>query len=440
MLALLLASPVLQADPRHELGWRMQAFERDFRAETSHERRSQVLVHWERATQAFFAGRHDQAARALDEGRRQLAGEELAWSDGLALTPEARLIDGARTEVTLELTAFYALEVPASFELALHGSAWRAEVTSLPWSGAVPLEPGTALPLEFELRVGGAAVAHRAVSLACAAELEARVDAFAEWIEDEGRGPGLLHATARGLHARLEELTWSGAGETFVDGARLLAAAEHLVEHRTLPEGLEHLWLELAGVPVPVRLRCPQVEPGERVPLVLALHGAGGSENLFFEGYGNGAILGLAAERGWAVVAPRLAFEAPPDLEALVQALAHDLPIDPQRVALVGHSMGALLATGALRARPTAFRAAALIAGAGSLQPVESWRTFPLFLATAEQDFARGGVERLRDELGAGGAERLTFQLYPACEHLTVVGQALPDVFRFFDRALLAPR
>lgn len=439
MLALLLALPLLQADPRHELGWRMQEFERAWSAEASRARRAEVIAHWERATQAFFAGRHDQAARALDEGRRQLLGETPSWADGLALAPEARLLELGAPTVTLELSAFYPLELPASVELHLASSDWHAAVESLPWSGAVPLPRGAAGPLalEFELRAADVPAARRVVSLARVERLEERVEALATWVQGQGSGPGLLRATVRGLHASLEGLTWDGSGETFVDGARLLATAEEIVEHGALPPGAERLWLRLGERDVALRVRIPAVAAGRRVPLVLALHGAGGSENLFFEGYGNGASVALAAERGWALVAPRLAFDAPPDLAALVAALARDLPIDPERVVLVGHSMGAMLASSALNARPVAFRGAALLAGAGGgPRPADAWRDLPLFLATAERDFARAGVERLQRELEASGATRLTFRLYPASEHLTVVGEALPDVFAFFDGLL----
>jgi len=439
MFALLLALATVQADPRHELGWRMQAFERAWSAEASRERRAAVIAHWEQATQAFFAGRHDQAARALDEGRRRILGEASSWTDGLAFAPEVRLLELGTPTVTLELSAFYPLELPASVELRLASSDWHAPVASLPWSGAVPLPAGAAGPLtlEFELHADGAPVARRVLALARAERLEPRLEALATWIQGPGSGPGLLRATVRGLHANLEELTWDGSGETFVDGAQLLAMAEGIVEQGTLPDGTERLWLSLGGEDVALRARIPRVPVQQRVPLVLALHGAGGSENLFFEGYGNGVIIGLAEKRGWALVAPRLAFDAPPDLEALVTALAHELPIDPARVVLVGHSMGAMLASSALNARPTAYRGAALIAGAGGgPRPADGWRDLPLFLATAERDFARAGVERLRRELESSGATRLTWRLYPASEHLTVVGEALPDVFAFFDGVL----
>lgn len=438
MLALVLALSLSQADPRHELGWRMQAFERAWSEEASREKRAEVIPAWEKATQAFFAGRAGEAARALDEGRRRLLAERPSWADGLALTPEVRLFERERSTLTLELAAFYPVEAPARFELRRTDGSWRVTVESLPWSGQVPLEPGAAgaLRLGFELVLGAELVARREVALARVERLEERLDALESWCAGEGSGPGLLRATVRGTHARLEELAWEGAGETFVDGARLLAGAEEIVTHGTLPRGTEHLWYRIDGRDVPLRVRMPAVRPGERVPLVLALHGAGGSENLFFEGYGNGAIVPLVEERGWALVAPRLAFEAPPELEALVLGLSHDLPIDPARVVLVGHSMGAMLATSAVNARPGAFRGAALIAGAGSPAALETWRDFPLFLATAEHDFARRGVERLRDELIAADATRLTYRLVPTSEHLTVVGEALPAVFEFFDHVL----
>ena len=54
-----------------------------------------------------------------------------------------------------------------------------------------------------------------------------------------------------------------------------------------------------------VRVQVPRdMKKGQSVPLVLALHGAGGSENMFFDGYGDGKVARLCAERGWLLAAP----------------------------------------------------------------------------------------------------------------------------------------
>ncbi len=72
------------------------------------------------------------------------------------------------------------------------------------------------------------------------------------------------------------------------------------------------VWLQLAKgrKRVPVRLRIPSDESaksGSKVamPVLFLMHGAGGSENMFFETYGAGGAVQAALDRGWLVVAPR---------------------------------------------------------------------------------------------------------------------------------------
>ena len=93
--------------------------------------------------------------------------------------------------------------------------------------------------------------------------------------------------------------------------------------------------------------------PGWRVQGV-AFHGVGGSENMFFESYGHGAIVDRCRERGWLLVAPKsTAFGGSPALE-IVDELARIYPVDLKRVMLVGHSMGAGQAVAAASKMPEA--------------------------------------------------------------------------------------
>ncbi len=447
LAAVLLATATLlpqQADARYELGWRLKALESAWMGERDVAVRARLLGHWRDATRGFFEGRTGEAARALDAARGGLAGGAAAWCDALALVPEARLLDARRDELELVLEAVYDAPRPERFELGLAGSAWRQTVERLPWRGTVPIATGAgARVLVFEFDGGAHGRGRRELCWSAVEELEERLVELAAALARVPRPDTLASATARGLLQLLEELAWEPAGETDLPAAKLLSQAEACLAAAASgarwPEpapGAElHLWVPLGDARLPIRLRAPSAPADGPRALVLALHGAGGSENLFFEGYGAGAIVALCEARGWILVAPRLAPVEPFDAAALVDALAAFLPVDRGRVFLVGHSMGAMQASAALNAAPGLARAAALLAGAGGIRAPAAWRELPVFLAAGEHDFGRRGVESMHEALLSQGAQRAVYRSYANTEHLTVVGEALPDVFAFFDEA-----
>ncbi|MSR63845.1 MAG: hypothetical protein EXS08_15575 [Planctomycetes bacterium] len=133
--------------------------------------------------------------------------------------------------------------------------------------------------------------------------------------------------------------------------------------------------------------------PKRTRPLVLALHGAGGSESLFFESHAGGAIVPLCATRSWILVAPRLDLAEPINVPALAEAHAHTLPVERTRVFLGGHSLGALQACGAVNAEPSAFRTPALSAGGGGIREAAAWRELPVFSARRSPAHSRSSTE-----------------------------------------------
>ena len=161
-------------------------------------------------------------------------------------------------------------------------------------------------------------------------------------------------------------------------------------------------------------------------PLVIAFHGAGGSENMFFDAYGAGAIVRRCRELGWVLVAPRGGMT---DAAAAVAELTRCLPIDPKRVHLVGHSMGAANAAAAAAQIPD-LAGVALLGGGGGIRG--RWAAIPTFLGAGSADFGLSGVRNTQKILERQNLARLVMREYPDVEHLAVVAVALPDVFDFF--------
>lgn len=120
------------------------------------------------------------------------------------------------------------------------------------------------------------------------------------------------------------------------------------------------------GAVIPMRVYVPVAAAGEeRRPLLIALHGAGGDENMFFEGYGAGAIRTLADELNFIVAAPLtyLMIGNPASLDRVIGTLRADYAIDDDRIYLLGHSLGVVAAAGLARNRPDMIAAVATFAG-----------------------------------------------------------------------------
>jgi pimeloyl-ACP methyl ester carboxylesterase len=178
---------------------------------------------------------------------------------------------------------------------------------------------------------------------------------------------------------------------------------------------------------------------------VLALHGAGGSENLWFDGYGDGSIRRLCEQRGWILAAPRLGLLGGGAPEALPAALAERYPIDLSRVFVVGHSMGAARALSLASGSPDLPAALVLLGGGRALRDPEPLRRLPIWIAAGERDFGRPGAEALFASLRRGEptapaepAEspsdgQLQLWIAPEVEHLLIVPAALPPAFAWLD-------
>jgi pimeloyl-ACP methyl ester carboxylesterase len=124
---------------------------------------------------------------------------------------------------------------------------------------------------------------------------------------------------------------------------------------------------QASPVNVPVWTFAPAdaVKEGAKPALVIALHGAGAEESMFMFGYGEGVIRTLAQEKGFIVAAPlAYAFTANPEvLDDLLVAMKSRFDFDESRVYLVGHSMGAIAASGLAQARAEKIAGVAAIAG-----------------------------------------------------------------------------
>jgi pimeloyl-ACP methyl ester carboxylesterase len=168
-------------------------------------------------------------------------------------------------------------------------------------------------------------------------------------------------------------------------------------------------------------------------------HGAGGSENMFFDTCGAGRAASLGIERDWLVVAPRQGlFGLGLDIDRMLDILAESFEIDRRRVYLVGHSMGAAQVARQVGLHPERVAAAVALGGGGAAPGGERATSIPWFVAAGEADFGRPGAAALAKRLEATGA-LVEYRDYADVEHMVIVQAALDDVFRFLDGVAAEP-
>ncbi len=381
----------------------------------------------------------------------------MRFAESVAIVLDRRLLDASSKALPLSLVEFYpsgvSAPVGAIAELIVVADDDReaARITvpldRLPASAELPLHAlGEGdYRLRFRILVGDNPLASGEYRFSLVKDLAARLEKLATATNDfEQAKESLDKLSAAALAKLLATLAAGQPNETDYPAARLLAEAEAATAAAMAgntyygPNRSGQFWLR-AGTPrqdLAIRLLVPDAaQAGKPLPLVIALHGAGGSENLFFDGYGQGAIADLCQQRGWLVVSPRTAGFGLIPVEDLVASLARVYPIDRERVYMVGHSMGAMQVTAAVSAKPEMFAAVAALGGGGSVKRSSALAQLPYYVAAGSQDFALGGARRLADNLRSAGAERVEFKEYADVEHLLIVQEALPEVFRFFDAA-----
>lgn len=180
---------------------------------------------------------------------------------------------------------------------------------------------------------------------------------------------------------------------------------------------------------LPARIFVPESALAkDAMPLLIALHGAGGNEHLFMEAYGAGAIRRLAQEHGFAVVSPLAApmMDLGLAFDTIVDAMEQLYSIDESRIYVIGHSLGAALTGGMCSVRGERIAAACWLAGASYAR---ASRLPPTLVIAAELDSI---VPPARIEpavkLAQNAGLDVEYRVVPDFGHTLVVGYALGDV------------
>jgi poly(3-hydroxybutyrate) depolymerase len=190
--------------------------------------------------------------------------------------------------------------------------------------------------------------------------------------------------------------------------------------------------------------------------LIIALHGLGGTEDSFFDGY-NRSLVGLAETHGYIVAAPlgyrvdggygsgvgnppadpvarRSGQASEDDVMQVMQNVRRLYRIDERRVYLMGHSLGAIGTWKLAPKFPDVWAAIGLFAGSGNAESLARIRTLPEIVVHGDDDRTVNvqGSRTMVAKMKELGIEHKYIEV-PGGTHGGVVAPNLPAVFDFFD-------
>lgn len=451
---------------RHELGERLKRFEQAWEKQTEPAVRKEALQVVRSASRQFLTLQLGEAGRTLDEARQILERNtrltpEYRWLESLYIVPNRRIIQPAKATVQLEFKALYdtirpkggPVKVTVRIDDKPVSQGELQKLSSL-FTCALPDLPGDANARELLLTVHlilNQEERELSLRLHQVRDLPTILQRAKQFVrETEAKNERTIEtATVRNWVERLESLNEGSVPETDLPIVKMLNDLNQIEQViRSGKPFFEHSRSGQFPLAIPVtdsrssviRISVPEKLTDDRkLPLVIGLHGAGGSENLFFEGYGSGQIVRECQKRGWLFVATRsegLLGTGTPKVAEIIDQLSKRYPLDPGKIFLVGHSMGAGQAISLVQQYPGRFAGVACFGGAGRVREGKCFEKLPIFIGVGDQDFALRSSRSLEKALKNVNATQIIYKEYPDFEHLVIVREALPDAFNMFDSVL----
>lgn len=224
-----------------------------------------------------------------------------------------------------------------------------------------------------------------------------------------------------------------------------------------------HYYLSAANEVMPYHLYVPKSYTSNRpTPLIVALHGLGGTEDSFFDAYGR-KLPELAELRGYIIAAPlgyrvdgpygsglgtppgdptarRLTELSEQDVMQVLAQVKQAYNIDAGRTYLMGHSMGAIGTWKIAPKYPDLWAAIGMFSGFGAPATVGRMRHIPQFIVHGDNDptVPVAGSRVMVAALKAAGAD-YTYIEVPGGNHGNVVEPNFGAMFDFFDTHLKRP-
>ena len=337
-------------------------------------------------------------------------------------------------------------ESPFPFELDVHDVADGAYTLSVDVSGG-STRLGTST-LTVALRNGLDATVARLEAAAKKAPEDARAELLFPVDRLHNVNRGLLEARTLDLD---RDLASAEAAATAVAGGKDPFAG------RT-GDFKRHYLLDAAHEILPYHLYVPKsYNAAKAFPLIVALHGLGGTEDAFFDGYDK-RLPALAEAHGYIVAAPlgyrvdgfygwgvgtppadptrrRMLEFSEQDVMQVLARVKKTYRIDENRIYLMGHSMGGIGTWLIAPKYPDIWAAIAPLSGQGAPQSLERIATVPEIIVHGDADptVNVAGSRNMVAKLKTLGTDFVYIEV-PGGLHSDVVAPNLEKVIEFFDK------
>lgn len=410
---------------RYEAGERLKRVDRDWMHTADRNRRSVAVPKISKGMASLAAGQYGDACRAFDDAAAGLEGRELRAEDAISLRfdpPFAEPNSSARLRITwaylgkgggpVRITVGKQSVVAApgrSLTLTLGRELLNPDAVLTP-------EVGYVVPIQ----VGGS---QRGVYLSVVKGFRQRLAALLTSTDQE------VLTLARAVQRQISS---PQTVDTDLPLIQHLFTAELLNEGRLKLDSADELPLvEYQGTAF--RVAFPTQIQGARghaqpVTAVIALPDALGNESSYFESYGTGAASLAAVERGWVFASARPGDNSIANVLAWLQT-RRGLKIG--RLFVIGHGEGAATLLASLSSMNPAPSGIALLASTGK-GPTQA-PSMPTYVGVGKQDSPSilAASKALIDEFGS--RKDCRYEEFSPAEHQTVVSDAIPSVYQFFD-------